>query len=66
MSAKHVDIRFKFIRHYAQAGIVVPRFVKSQDMIVDILTKALPAPRMEELRKMFKLKAAQHDTEEEC
>ena len=65
-SAKHVDIRFKFIRHYAQAGIVVPRFVKSQDMIADILTKALPAPRMEELRKMFKLKAAQHDTEEEC
>ena len=65
-SAKHVDIRFKFISHHAQEGTVVPRFVKSQDMMADILTKAMPAPRMEELRAMFKLKAAQDDTEEEC
>ena len=28
-SAKHVDIRFKFICHHAQAGTVVPRFIKS-------------------------------------
>ena len=65
-SAKHVDIRFKLIFHHAREGIVVPRFVKSQDMMADILTKALPAPRMEEFRAMFKLKATQDDTKEEC
>ena len=36
-------------------------------MMADILTKALPAPRMEELRAMLKLKVTtQDDTEEEC
>uniref|UniRef100_A0AAV1TRN1 Uncharacterized protein n=1 Tax=Peronospora matthiolae TaxID=2874970 RepID=A0AAV1TRN1_9STRA len=35
-------------------------------MMADILTKALPAPRMEELKMMFKLKAGQIDTEEDC
>uniref|UniRef100_A0AAV1TZS5 Polyprotein n=1 Tax=Peronospora matthiolae TaxID=2874970 RepID=A0AAV1TZS5_9STRA len=65
-SAKHVDMRFKFICHHARTGMVVPRFNKSENMMAKILTKALPAPRMEELRTMFKLKAAQDDTEEEC
>ena len=65
-SAKHVYIRFKFICHHTQEGTVVPRFVRSEDMVVDILTKSLPAPRMEELRAMLKLKAAQANTEEEC
>ena len=65
-SAKHVDIRFKFICHHAQEGTVVPRFSRSEDMLADILTKSLPAPRMEDLRCMSKLKATQANTEEEC
>ena len=65
-SAKHVDISAKFICNYAKDGIVAPRFVKSQDMMADILTKSLPAPRMEELRAMFGLKITQASTEEEC
>ena len=65
-SAKHVDILFKFICHHTQEGTVVPRFVRSEDMVDDILTKSLPAPRMEELRAMLKLKATQANTEEEC
>ena len=64
-SAKHVGIKFKFICNYAKDGIVAPRFVKSQDMMADILTKSLPAPRMEELRAMFGLKTTQAETEEE-
>uniref|UniRef100_A0AAV1TMC6 Polyprotein n=1 Tax=Peronospora matthiolae TaxID=2874970 RepID=A0AAV1TMC6_9STRA len=55
LSAKHVDIRFKFIRHHAREGTVVPRFIKSECMITDILMKSLPAPRLEELRVMFNL-----------
>ena len=66
MSTKHVDIRYKFICHHAQKGTVLPRFVRSDDMLTDILTKSLPAPKMKELRSMFKLKATQANTEEEC
>ena len=65
-SDKHVDIQFSFILHHAQAGIVMPRFVKSQNMMADLLTKALPAPRMEELPDMFEVRGTQNDTEEEC
>uniref|UniRef100_A0AAV1VMI5 Uncharacterized protein n=1 Tax=Peronospora matthiolae TaxID=2874970 RepID=A0AAV1VMI5_9STRA len=31
--------------------------------MADILTKALPAPSVEEMRAMFKLEATQDDTE---
>ena len=65
-SAKHDDSRFKFIYHYARSQIVQPSFVKSEDMIADLLTKALPASRILMLRKLFKLKTIQDDVEEEC
>ena len=65
-SAKHVDIRFKFICHYAQVKAVKPSFVKSGDMIADLLTKALPAPRILDLHGMVKLITIQDDVEEEC
>uniref|UniRef100_A0AAV1UM98 Uncharacterized protein n=1 Tax=Peronospora matthiolae TaxID=2874970 RepID=A0AAV1UM98_9STRA len=65
-SAKNVDVLHKFLCHHAQIGTVVPRFVRSKDMLEDILTKSLPAPRMEDLRSMLKLEATQAKTEEEC
>ena len=34
--AKHVDIRFKFICHYAKVKDVQQSFVKSDDMIADL------------------------------
>ena len=46
--SKHVDLRFKFIWHHAQEEIVVPRFLNLQDMMADMLTKAMPATRMKE------------------
>ena len=65
-STKHVDIRFKLICHHARKSTVMPRFVKSEEMMADILIKSLTAPRMEELRRMFNLKAIQADVEGEC
>uniref|UniRef100_A0AAV1U0G2 Reverse transcriptase Ty1/copia-type domain-containing protein n=1 Tax=Peronospora matthiolae TaxID=2874970 RepID=A0AAV1U0G2_9STRA len=65
-SAKHVDILFKFICHHAREGTVVPRFIKSECTMADILTKSLPAPRLEELRVMFNLMPFQTDVKEEC
>nr|CCA17204.1 AlNc14C31G2902 [Albugo laibachii Nc14] len=65
-SAKLVDIRFKFICHYAHAQVVQPIFVKSGEMIADLLTKALPAPRIAELHDMFNLKLMHRTVDEEC
>lgn len=65
-SAKHVDIRFKFICHYAQARVVQPSFFKSNDTMTYLLTKALPAPRISCLLGVYKLKLIQDDVEEEC
>ena len=65
-SAKHVDIRFKFICHYTQTKVVQPSFVQSRNVIADLLKKALPAPRTVDLRGMLNLVAVQDDVEEEC
>ena len=54
-SAKHVDVRVKFICDVARKGLVNPVFVESRLMMVDLLTKALPAPRMMELKELFHL-----------
>ena len=63
---KHVNIRSKFICHRAQEGSVVPRSVKSKEMMSEILTKALSAPKKKEVREMLKLKSTRDDTEEKC
>ena len=54
-SAKHVDVRMKFICDYAKKGIVKPEFVESKLMRADLLTKTLPAPTVAELRELFNL-----------
>ena len=51
-SAKHVDVRMKFIRDYARKAHVKPDFVESRLMKADLLTKALPVPRVAELRRL--------------
>ncbi|OWZ16104.1 Methylmalonate-semialdehyde dehydrogenase [Phytophthora megakarya] len=47
---KHIDIMIKFLRDYAAKGLVEPQYIGTNDMIADILTKALPAPRVLALR----------------
>jgi hypothetical protein len=44
-SAKHVDIRIKFICDYARKGIVEPKYVESRLMKADLLTKGRPGWR---------------------
>jgi hypothetical protein len=39
-----------FIRQSVEDGDIHPRYVCSEDQLTDILTKALPRPRFEELR----------------
>ena len=54
-SVKHVDVRIRFICDYARKDVVKPKFVESSVMKAELLTKALPAPRIAELRKQFNL-----------
>ena len=44
LSAKHVDVRLKFVCNYARKGGAKPDFVESRLMKADILTEMLPAP----------------------
>ena len=64
---KHETCRrsFKCICHRAQAKVVQASFIKSDDMMVALLPKALPEPRILGLRGIYKLKSIQHDVEEE-
>lgn len=39
---KHIDIRFHFIRHTVASGALKLVYCPTQDMVADILTKALP------------------------
>jgi hypothetical protein len=40
---KHIDIRFHFIRHCVETGVFKLIYCPTDDMVADLLTKALPA-----------------------
>lgn len=48
--SKHIDIRFHYIREKCKDKSVIMCYIKSEDNVVDILTKALPAPQFLHLR----------------
>lgn len=48
-NGKHVDIKLKFLRDYSTKGKVKADFTETRAMVADLLTKALPAPRIREL-----------------
>ena len=46
---KNVDIKMKFLRDYALKGKIKAEFTETKAMLVDLLTKVLPAPQILEL-----------------
>lgn len=52
---KHVDVRLKFVCQHSRNGTVKPKYVESNLMMGDLMTKALPAPRLLELRELIGL-----------
>ena len=53
---KHIDVRYLFVREsIATSGIPI-LYMNTTDMIADILTKSLPAPRFAMLRSKMNLK----------
>lgn len=48
--AKHIDIRYHFLRDHIEKGDIVLHFVESEAQLVDILTKTLDLTRFATLR----------------
>ena len=48
--SKHIQTRYHFIRESWENGEIMPDFVGTEGQLADILTKALPRSRFEELR----------------
>lgn len=46
---KHIDIRYLFVREGVQNGAIALKYVATDEMIADILTKPLPKHRFEKL-----------------
>ena len=46
---KHIDTRFHFIREHIDNGTITPLYIKTEDNVSDVLTKALPRVRFTEL-----------------
>jgi hypothetical protein len=38
---KHIDVQHHFIRQLHETGVIVLRYVSTDDMVADVLTKAL-------------------------
>ncbi|GMF59484.1 unnamed protein product [Phytophthora fragariaefolia] len=54
--AKPIDVRHKFLKDFVKKGVITVEYCESRMMRVDLLTKAFPAPRRDELRGLASLK----------
>lgn len=50
---KHIDLKYHFVRDHVKKGDVVINYCPTEDMVADILTKSLPAPRFQNLRRLL-------------
>lgn len=48
--SKHIRMRYHFIRQSVEEGDIHPGYICSEEQLADILTKALPKARFEDLR----------------
>ena len=52
---KHLDLRFFWLRHAVDAGIITPEHLRTDSMPADLLTKPLPRAKVELFRRMMGL-----------
>ena len=55
LKAKHIGVRVKFVCYFARRGIVRAQYVRLEQMIADLLTKALDPPKLATLRTLVRL-----------
>ena len=56
ITAKHIDVRVKFVCDFARRGIVLAQYVRSEQMLADLLTKALEATKLAKLRALMRVR----------
>ena len=55
LQTKHINIHFHFIPEAMKKGILTIIYCPMDDMVTDILTKALPAVKIAKLSEMLRL-----------
>ncbi|KAE9012735.1 hypothetical protein PF005_g13340 [Phytophthora fragariae] len=63
-NSEHIDVRFKFVKDFSKKEVIAFKYCESKMMRANILTKALPAPRLEALRQL--LMVEERPPEKEC
>ncbi|OWZ11064.1 hypothetical protein PHMEG_00015963 [Phytophthora megakarya] len=53
--AKHIDTRHKFVKDFVKKRVLNVKYCETHKMRADILTKQLPAPRLQEIRPLVML-----------
>lgn len=55
-TAKHIDIRYHFIRDYISKGVIKIEQISSESQLADIFTKALDTCKFTKFRDELQLK----------
>ncbi|CAH0514391.1 unnamed protein product [Peronospora belbahrii] len=55
LRAKHIEVRVKFVCDFSRREIVLPHYVRLEQMLADLLTKALNAIKLENLRALMRV-----------
>jgi Reverse transcriptase (RNA-dependent DNA polymerase) len=56
--SKHIDVRFHFIRWVIERGAIRLTFCPTAEMVADVLTKALPSPKVKHFAAYLGLRTA--------
>ena len=54
--SKHIDVRYLFIRDKSRRGTIQVKYCSTEDMVADMLTKALYGNKFEKFRNMAGVK----------
>ena len=54
---KHLDLRHYWLRDTVKSGVIDVKYIPTQQMPADIMTKSLPRATVEEMRGLLGLRA---------
>ena len=51
--SKHIEVRYHFIRYIVKKGVIKPKYVPTEEQVVDVLTKPLARVKFEYFQDML-------------